>query len=358
MPGIYGVAVPGSPMSALPTADERAVFVSLNSSKPTEPNGVAILQCQDGVYRYVRTIPLESQPAISALTHDGKILVVPDDNFIAFVDVQRALTGTGNPILGFIEDIPNDDAGAVYAAISPDDRYAFVAEEQSSTLTVIDLQKIREGHIEHDAIVSEFLIGNGPVGLVPSADKRYLFATVQVALRKFGLPHTCKPEGSGQGETETPGMLVTIDIAKAASDPGHAIVSSVPAGCHPVRAALAPDGATLWVTARKDNAVYAFSTAKLIAGGAGARIASVSVGEAPVPIVVTPDGKYVLAGNSDRFQAAGGGSQVLDVIDAEAREDPRPPPRGRVSPPVQRDGLRLHDLPVELRIEYRNRDRS
>ena len=132
-------------MSAVATPDEQTVFVSLNSTDPRKLNGVAVLRCAGGRYRFERTIPLEGQPTIAALTDDGKMLVVPDDSFIAFVDVERALPGVGDPISGFIEDVPGDDGGAIYAAISPDDCFAFVAEEQSGKLTAIDLQKVRAG---------------------------------------------------------------------------------------------------------------------------------------------------------------------------------------------------------------------
>ncbi len=316
---MYEVAVPGAPMSAVATPDEQTVFVSLNSTEPRQFNGIAVLRCTGGRYRFERTIPLESQPTIAALTSEGKMLVVPDDSFIAFVDVERALSGVGDPIAGFIEDVPGDDGGAIYAAISPDDRFAFVAEEQSGKLSVIDMQKVRAGGaIAHDDIVSEFLIGNAPVGLIFSKDGRYLFATVQVALKRYRYARTCAPEMVPAVTNEAPGAIVTIDVAKAVSDPDRAVVSNIPAGCHPVRAALSPDGSTLWVTARKSNTVLAFSTEKLIAGSAGAQIAKVNVGSAPVPIIVTADGKYVLAGNSNRFAQAGGGNQELVVIDAHA----------------------------------------
>lgn len=312
---IYDVAVPGAPIGAVATPDEQAVFVSLDSSNPTQPNGIAILRCRDGRYRFERTVPLENQPAIAALTGDGKTLVVPDDTFIALLDVERALDGTGDPIAGFVEDVPGDDGGAIYAAIAPGDRYAFVAEEQTGTLTALDINKARAPGAGRDAIASEILIGNAPVGLVISNDRKYLFATVQVALRRYGYSHTCAPEGGEAGAKTAPGAIVTIDVAKAVGDPAHAIVSSVVAGCHPVRAALSPDGATLWVTARGDDAVLAFATAKLVAGAPGAQIARVAVGSAPVPVVVTPDGRYVLAGNSNRF-AKGAGKQTVVVIDA------------------------------------------
>jgi YVTN family beta-propeller protein len=317
---LYDVAVPGAPFSAVATADEKTVFVSLNGTNPRQQNGIGVLTCAAGRYRFARLIPLESQPTVMAMTHDGRMLIVPDDNYIAFVDVRRAVSGSGDPLLGYIEDVPGDDGGAVYAAVSPDDRYAFISEEQSGKLSVIDLKKLRTSRFAHASIIAEFLIGNAPVALVFSRDGKFLFATVQQALKRYAYAKTCKPEGRAQPDApdESPGSVVTIDVAKAAGDPDHAIVSDVVAGCHPVRAALTPDGATLWVTARASNAALAFSTAKLVAADASAKIAEVPLGAAPVPVCVTPDGTYVLAGNSNRFGQGRAGDQEAVVIETRS----------------------------------------
>ena len=182
--GIYDVRVPGAPMGAVSTPDEQTVFVSINSANPQQPNGVAVLRCVSGRYQFDRLVPVENQPTISTLTPNAEMLVVPDDNYIAFLDVQRILSGSPQPIAGYMEDIPNDDGGAIYSAVSPDGRFAFISEEQSGKLTVVDLQKVATGSTTRDAIVSEFLIGNAPVALVFSKDGTHLFATVQIALRK------------------------------------------------------------------------------------------------------------------------------------------------------------------------------
>jgi YVTN family beta-propeller protein len=312
---MYDVAVPGAPMSAIPTPDEQTIFVALNSTDPRQQNGIAVLRCVDGRYQFQRVISVENQPAIMSLTPDASTLVVPDDNFIAFLDVSRALSANGAPIAGAIEDIPGDDGGAIYSAVDASGRYAFVAEESSAKLTIVDLQKMRGG-AGHDAIASEFLIGNAPVALVPSKDGKYLFATVQVALKRYGFAKTCAPEGRDpSAPRQAPGAVATIDLSKAVTDPEHAIVSYVASECHPVRAALTPDGRTLWVTARGSNTALAFSSAALTSGGAVKPIAAVKVGPAPVPVGVTPDGRYVLVGNSNRFANAATNQDVI-VIDA------------------------------------------
>lgn len=315
---IYEVALPGAPFAAVTTADERHVFVSLNSANPRQLNGVAVLGCSGGRYRFERLIPLENQPTGIALTPDGSLLIAADDNFIAFIDARRGAGGSSNTVLGFFEDLPGDNGGAVYANVTPDGRFAFVSEEQNRTITVIDLVKARASHYDRASIAGEIPVARAPIALSFSSDGKYLFTTSQVARDDDGFPKTCKTEGAAPADAkdEPPGAIVTVDVAKARTDPQHAVVSRIPAGCHPVRAALAPDGQTLWVTARASNAVLAFSTAKLIAGDPSAKTAQVAVGAAPVPVTVTRDGRYVLAGNSNRFGAGPSGNQSVVVIDA------------------------------------------
>ncbi len=305
-------------MSAVAMQDENDVFVSLDANTPAERNGIAILACSSGRFQVKNVIELESQPTIMALTRDGRTLVVPDDNYIAFVDTQRALAGDENPLIGYIEDIPGDDGGAVYATVSPDDRYALIAEEQSGKVTIVDLRALRSPSFDRSAIVSEFEIGAAPVALVFSHDGKYLFATVQTALSKYGLGTPCIPENSsGTTAAQAPGAVVTIDLAKAVAAPAQSIVSYVAAGCHPVRASLSPDGRTLWVAARASNEALAFHAEELIAGGA-AKPSEIPVGMQPVPILATNDGRFVLVGNSNRSGRGGAGSESIDVIDVLA----------------------------------------
>ena len=102
----YTIALPGAPFSAVATADEKTVFVSLNAASPSEKNGVAVLTCVAERYRVVRVIPLENQPAVMAMTVDERTLVIPDDSFVAFVDVARARSGKGDPIAWLYRGYP------------------------------------------------------------------------------------------------------------------------------------------------------------------------------------------------------------------------------------------------------------
>jgi DNA-binding beta-propeller fold protein YncE len=108
---------------------------------------------------------------------------------------------------------------------------------------------------------------------------------------------------------------MVVNVARAATDPAHAVVARVPAGCSPVRAAVSPDGARLYVTARASYALVVFDTAKLLSGAAHSQLAKFYVGPAPVPVAVIDGGKRVLVGNSNRL-AESPEPQSLSVIDA------------------------------------------
>lgn len=314
----YDVQLPGHPFSAQQSPDGKTVFVSLVSSGPRSPNGIAVLRCDGARYRYSHTMLLESQPTGMAISHDGKMLLVADDGYIAFVDTAAAARNKP-ALIGYMQDLkgsPEDnDPGSIYAVFSPNDRYAFVSEEQNATITLIDMAKARALHFSRASIVGEIPVGEAPVALVFSNDGRYLFSTSEVARREDGYPRDCAPGGSSQSPSVERGLVYTIDAAKAESDPVHSVISKTLAGCSPVRMALSPDGATVWVTNRSSNDVRAFSTAKLIAGAPNALEQTVVVGANPVPVAITRDGRYVLVGNSDRFGARAGAPQTVSVVD-------------------------------------------
>ncbi len=253
-------------------------------------------------------------------THDGKLLIVADDGFVAFVDQERALLGRP-ALLGYFQDVEGDpednDAGSVYVNVTPDDRYAFVADEDNQTITVINLARARAGGFTRAAIVGQIPVAEAPVALVFSPDGKYLFTTSEVALKSYNYAPSCRPEGAGSNArlTVAPGVIQTIDVHAAQTDPAHALIGRFAGACSPVRMAIAPDGKTIFVTNRNSNSVTAYSTARMIAGKPDALTATVPVGAGPVAIAVTGDGRYVLAGNTNRFGPSGPSQGTVSVID-------------------------------------------
>jgi YVTN family beta-propeller protein len=191
----------------------------------------------------------------------------------------------------------------IWANVTPDDKLLFVSQESSASIAVIDLEK--------RTVVGSIPVGHAPIALTFSLDGKTLYTTSQVALAEWDWPKACKPEGRpGVEDLVNPeGAVLVVDVAR------RAVTAKVPAGCSPVRAALASDGSRLYVTARNSNAVLAFDAAKLASDPAHARTGTAAVGVAPVPVAVVNDGHLVVAANSNRFGGSGE-TETLTVLDA------------------------------------------
>jgi DNA-binding beta-propeller fold protein YncE len=243
-------------------------------------------------------------PTGLVLTHNGKLLIAAVQDNVTLVDTERlSVAGT----IG-------GGSGRVYVNVTADDKLLFVSEEGGHSISVIDIAEARTGGYKE---IGRIPVGIAPIALTFSPDGKWLYTTSQGALPDWNWPKACKTEGRG-GSTELTrpeGAVIVINVARASTDPAHAVEARIPAACSPVRMAISPAGDRIYVTARNSDAVLAFDTAKLISDPEHARVGMVPVGTAPVPIAVVDGGKKVVAGNSDRF----GGSdapQTLTVIDA------------------------------------------
>src|SRR6185436_20646306 len=76
------VPLPGHPFSTILSQDGCWVFVSVTSSNPTSANGVALLSRGEGQITLKKVFPVESGPTGMVLTHDGKLLIVADDEYV------------------------------------------------------------------------------------------------------------------------------------------------------------------------------------------------------------------------------------------------------------------------------------
>lgn len=311
------VQLPGHPFGTVSTPDGCWLFVSLNSSNPKSTNGVAVLSRAGGRITLKRVVQVEAGPTGMTMTHDGKTLVVADDEFVVFMDTARMIADKGDPILGYIKDAVF--AGSVYVNTTADDRFLFVSDENVETVTVINLERARAEGFKPTAIVGKIPVGLAPIALTFSPDGRWLYTTSEIAPESFGWPVECKPEGEDPATAKPrypQGAIIVVDVQKATTDPAHAAVARVPAGCSPVRMAIAPDGSRVYVTARNNNALLAFDTSRLQTDAAHARVGTVPVGSSPVGIAVVNGGRQVVITNSNRFAHDQTARQTLTVIDA------------------------------------------
>lgn len=320
---IASIDVPGHPFSALADASGCWLFVSV-STRP-HAGSVVVLHSGPGGFAVDHAVPVQDVAYGEALSRDGGTLAVAGGGRTTVLDVLRLEHRGADPVLavltGWLE------SGAIYAAISPDDRLLVVSDERSSRISVFDLARARtaQGH----ALLGHIPVTGAPVGLAFSADGRWLYATSE--LGTAAMTPVCKPEQSGE-RMHPEGLLFRIDVAKAAVDPAHAVTGALPVGCNPVRVAVAPSGRQLWVTARGDNALVRVGLDSWLPGHAG-DAASFPVGTSPVGVAVRPDGRQVWVALSSRFDKHGAGglagltdlssSQGMKLMTAPARGFPR-----------------------------------
>ena len=310
--------VPGPPFGVAVTADGRWSFVSL---LPMGSRGAAI-----GVFagtgsaspRLIRQIPVSGQALGVALTPGGRYLLAANGSGATVIDVQAAEQGSGNAVLGTLSSGGGGQAdGAIEVATSGDGRFAFVSLETSDKIAVFSLQRALASHFRTSGFVGYIPAGVAPVGLAVSPDGDWLYSTSE--LRSMSELRRAEHQGSlslrlagGQG------TLAVINMHKAETDPAHAIVSTVTAGCSPVRVITSANGGTVWVTARGSDMLLGFSAARLRGDPAHALIARAAVGEAPVGLALVDSGRRVVVADSNRFSQPGAKSSLAVVNVAAA----------------------------------------
>ena len=290
------VSLPGKPFAVAVTPGGHWTFVTLGTSVAVMRNGRSLAPS------LVRTFAV-SAPRGEALTNDGRYLLVATGNGAIVINAQTAEQGGQDPVIGTLSS--PGGAGAVQVTVSPDDRFAFVTLEGSRKMAVFNLRS---------ALIRGFgpsnLVGNVPLGVKPtgvrlSSDGRWLYVTSQE-----------RSPGSGEG------TLSVLDLRRAETQPRTSVVSTVPAGCGPVRAINSDDSTVVWVTARESNAVLAFSAGKLRSDKAHALLAWVRVGTAPIGLTFVNHGSRIVVADSDLFGK--GAKSSLAVIDTSAALAGRP----------------------------------
>ncbi len=281
------ISLPGHPFASITTQNGQWLFVSLNTV------GIAVLHKDGQQFRLTRVVLLTSNVYGMALTTNNTMLLVADGNGVTFVSVLLAENGGQNAVLGNVQ--VNGDAGTIEVTVAKDGRYAFTTDENSASISVIDLQRIRANNFSSSAIAGTIPVDIAPVGMAISPDNHYLYVTSEISTQ------AAKQSGFNPAQQQVPGTLSIVDVAKAEHDPAHAIITRVPAGCSPVRVILSSAGNIAWVTARASNMLLAFNTSRLLTDPRHALLASLPVGTAPVGVALLNNDSIIAVANSNRF---------------------------------------------------------
>lgn len=322
--------VAGPPFGVVATRDGRYAFLDLL------PGRVLVYATRgSSAPRLIRSISVPGEAVGSSLSRDGRLLLIADGQGATVVSVARAERGTPHPVLGTVTPPASAHlhaAGAIETASSADGRYVFVSLEYGQpdgAIAVYRIGSTAAARFGASDYVGSITLGLAVVGSVLSPDGKYLYVTSELAHRpvaqKLGQAgQTPAQRIKSRSQPRLPnGSLSVIDVAIAERDPAHAVVATASAMRQPVRVAVSPSGAVVWVTARASDRLLAFSAAQLVTDSAHALLASVRVGTAPVGVAVSANGNRVIVADSDRFNSRGTHPAVT-VVDAHAALSRRP----------------------------------
>jgi len=305
------VPVSGNPFGVVSTEDGTWSFVS------TLSGSVVVLDGRGRRLHALREITASRNPlAGEALTDSGRYLLVADGSGADVVDVSRLERGAPHAVIGSLAVDARSTSlaldSAIEVSVSPDDRFAFVSLESANEIAVFNLGRALASGLKQSALVGTIPLGLAVVGMVISPDGRWLYATSEA-----------------RSATSRQGTISIIDLRLAETRPSRSVVGSAAAGCDPVRVALSPNGAVVWVAARESNSVLAFSASRLRTDPRHALLARIRVGAAPVGLVLLRNGMRLVVADSNRFGVPGQ-EAALTVIETAAALAHRPAVIGQI----------------------------
>ncbi len=224
------------------------------------------------------------------------------------------------------------DQGSFDVVVTPDGKYAFVANEYGVATGATTKGNIGVIALKYDAtgvvttgttLVGQISTGGQAIaGVTISPDGSRLYVTSGIAGSSSATAGADNPvltktncvQQAGSA-AQANGLLTVINVAAAEVNPSSsAIVATVNAGCSPVRVTETADGGTLWVSARGDNRVLAFSTGMLETDAGNALLGYADTGgTAPVGLRLLDGGKLLAVANSNRFGTGTANATILSV---------------------------------------------
>src|SRR5262245_29776853 len=171
---VVNLSLPGHPFFAMESPDGCWILESMQPGRPAVQSGVAVVRRMGGKLTLERTVPLGSSVGM-VMTHDGKILVVANDDYVDFLDIERLKSGQGDPKLGRIYG--GEGAFETNVNVTPDDRFLFVSDHAvpRETVTVYRLDEARKAGFKGDFKIGTIHAGREVLALVFSRDQRYLY---------------------------------------------------------------------------------------------------------------------------------------------------------------------------------------
>jgi DNA-binding beta-propeller fold protein YncE len=316
------VALPGSPFAVASTPDGRYVFASLSG----DANGIAILAQGPASAKLLSILPTGGSAWGLTVSANGAYLLdtvqpVAGSSTpagVQIINIRKAIAGDSDAILGTIPT--GSGSGPIEVALSNDQRYAFVTNEDNETVGVINFGEALATNASPSSLIGNIPVEIAPVGIAFSPDGQVAYISNEAANPTdpgYSATACNTPTGIGTGTTPGPqGTLTVVNLHKAEIDPADSVVSSVWAGCSPVRVVLSHDGRVAWVTDRASDQVAAYNTNSLVRDPSRALISETPVGTAPVGIQLFDGGRLIAVADSNRFTIGQAGS--VSILDESA----------------------------------------
>ena len=267
-------------------------FVSLRNNAP-----LLVMNTAKFVPTVVQQVPL-ANPQGEALTHNRQYLLVAGDSGMTVFRVSDLEAGLTTPVGSLTSP---GGKGALQVVPSPDDKFAFVAMQNSGNVAVFNLHKALTSGFGPADFVGMIPMRSDPTGMAASPDGRYLYVV-------SGLASTALQSGMG--------TLAIVDMRKAETSPESSVVKVDNAGCGPARVLASPDGKYVWVTSGGGNTLEAFSAPKLLSDNKHALVAKVRVGQIPLGLVLVSNGTRMVVADSNR-DSVGTSTADLMVVDVD-----------------------------------------
>jgi DNA-binding beta-propeller fold protein YncE len=285
------VPVVGEPFGIAITSKSNYAFVASPTGSIIEyaMKSVDLRSVQTDTFGTVRPhqAPIGgTSPVGLALSPNGRYLVAAADSGAVVVNVKQLEKKGSSSSSWTVGTLGSPGSGAIETTLSSDGHFVFVSLEDSDELAVFNLQRALTHGFGPSDLVGMVPLGVAPVGVAVSPNGRYLYVTSEL-----------------RSTTQSEGTLTTIDLKKAEQHPLHSVISTVVAGCSPVR--VVANMKSVFVTARESDALLEFSAKDLVSDPGAALKYSVPVGEAPVDLALVKNGRLLVIADSDRFGAAG-----------------------------------------------------
>jgi DNA-binding beta-propeller fold protein YncE len=285
-------------------SDSKHVFVDslfTLSSSPSDPtpsradSGISVYSLGASGMAHERVGTFANGSLVGmALSPGGRQLVAANESGASIFSVSRIEQPKSSPSSWLLGSFASKGQGAIEVAFSPAGDYVFVTLESSDEMAVFNLKKAEGNGFGPSDLIGYVPLGVAPVGIATSPNGRYLYATSEAATA-----------------TGAEGTLSTIDLRRAEQDPSRSVISTVWAGCSPVR--VVASGSMVFVTARGSDDLVEFSAAGLVSNPESAMVGQVRVGESPVGLALVHHNNRIVVADSNRF-SVGGATSNLAVV--------------------------------------------